>query len=173
MNILIHVFSELYTFVFDTYLRVVLVNYWKCACFTLVEKCHIIFQSGCNSFHSHQQSWRVSFAPYTCWILSVFLHLLRWPCTHKIYFSINLLMWWITLLIFLMKKEPLFPGINPTWSRRTNCMLLDFMCYGFCRVFTSVFISGVGLYLRGEVALITFFFFSQNERKWPQRTRCI
>ena len=58
-----------------------------------------------------------------------------------------------------MKNEPLFPGINPTWSRRTNCMLLDFMCYGFCRVFTSVFISGVGLYLRGEVALITFFFF--------------
>ena len=105
MNILIHVFSEIYTFVFDTYLRVVLVNHWKCACFTLVEKCHIIFQSGCNSFHSHQQSWRVSFAPYTCWILSVFLHLLRWPCTHKIYFSINLLMWWITLLIFPHEKR--------------------------------------------------------------------
>ena len=86
VNILIHVFSEIYTFVFDIYLRVVLVNHWKCACFTLVGKCHIIFQSGCNHFHSHQQSWRVSFAPYTCWILSVFLHLLRWPCAQKIFF---------------------------------------------------------------------------------------
>ena len=76
VNILIHVFSEIDTFVFDIYLRVVLVNHWKYACFTLVGKCHIIFQNGCNHFHSHQQSWRVSFAPYTCWILSVFLHLL-------------------------------------------------------------------------------------------------
>lgn len=67
-----------------------------------------------------------------------------------------------------MKKEPLFPGLNPTWSRCTNCMLLDSMCYGFCRVFTSVFISGVGLNLRGEVALITFFFFYKMKENGPK-----
>ena len=49
----------------------------------------------------------------------IFLHLLRWSKL-KIKNTFNLLMWYITLIIFLILKNPIFPGINPlddgVWS---------------------------------------------------------
>ena len=148
MNILIHVFSEICTFMLNIYFRVELINHRICACFTLVEKCHTIFKSGCNGFHSHQQSWRVSLAPYTCWILSIFLHLLRWPFDHQI-FSVNLLMWWITLTIFFSNEKGTFhywdkSNLVKMYKLFVHCLIPCGII--LCRVFTSVFIGEVGLY---------------------------
>lgn len=80
-------------------------------------------------------------------------HVLR-----RFFSPINLLMWWITLLIFPREK-----GTSLSWNKSNlvkmyKLYVASFHVLLFFRVFTSVFISGVGLYLRGEVALITFFF---------------
>ena len=70
--------------------------------------------------------WRVFFFLIInrCWILGeVFF---CFYCDDHLFFILNLLMWWSTLIDLCILKNPCIPGINPTWSW---CIILFMYCW--------------------------------------------
>ena len=64
------------------------------------------------------------------------------------FLSLNVLIWYITLIDLHILKNPCIPGINPTWSWYMNFLMCCWILFAkiLLRIFASMFISDTGLW---------------------------